>query len=176
MALTAWLLDGKVVVDQQGRPILCDHCPCESSSSSSSSSSSKSESESVWYDPYVCYLCDIPTSIDVRHLGETVNVPYVGLLDAGGGVKKPRYYLPDVCSITLWQVEPFVVPCGPWSMGIGINFPGCGGEAFPGQSINSTGATGIPPNQWHMDYPTFRCKFSSGPQNPIYVKFNCPDK
>ena len=28
MALTAWTLDGKIVVDDSGRPIVCDHCPC----------------------------------------------------------------------------------------------------------------------------------------------------
>lgn len=35
MTKTAWVRDGRILVDKHGRIILCDHCPCEEPSSSS---------------------------------------------------------------------------------------------------------------------------------------------
>lgn len=54
-----WELDGRIVVDAEGRVIECDRCPCESSSSSSSSSSpSTSESYTPWPEVPTCEDCD----------------------------------------------------------------------------------------------------------------------
>lgn len=41
---TIWLKQGKVIVDTQGKIILCDHCPCSKPSSSSSAAPISCES------------------------------------------------------------------------------------------------------------------------------------